>query len=87
MTDPKLSRPAAAASLHPPSLTIRRKRAEDTPAGCRELAAADLRRADDLAADHIRWRYRRSADAWLARADFLDRLEANFQQRVSRAVR
>ena len=87
MTDPKLSRPAAAASIPPPSLTIRRKRPEDTPGGCRELAAADLRRAEDLAVDHIQWRYRHSADAWLARADFLDQLEANFQQRLGRAVR
>ena len=86
MTDPKLSRPAAAASLPPPSLTIRRKRPEDTPGGCRELAAADLRRADDLAVEHVRWRYRHSADAWLARADFLDQLEAKFQERVSRVV-
>jgi len=86
MTDPNLLRPAAAASIHPPSLTIRRKRPEDTPAGCRELAAADLRRADDLAVEHVRWRYRHSADAWLARADFLDQLEAKFQERVSRAV-
>lgn len=86
MTDPDLSRPAAAASIHPPSLTIRRKRPEDTPAGCRELAAADLRRADDVAVEHVRWRYRHSADAWLARADFLDQLEAKFQERVSRAV-
>ena len=86
MTDSKLSRPAAAASMPPPSLTVRRKRPEDTPEGCRELAAADLRRAEALAVDHIRWRYRHSADAWLARADFLDRLEANFQQRLGRMV-
>ena len=86
MTDSKLSRPTAAASMPPPSLTVRRKRPEDTPEGCRELAAADLRRAEALAVDHIRWRYRHSADAWLARADFLDRLEANFQQRLGRMV-
>lgn len=85
MTDFDLSLAAAApAPVLPPTLTMRRKRPEDTADGCRRLAAADLRRAEDLAVEHVRWRYRHSADAWFARADHLDRLEAKFQERVRR---
>ena len=83
MNHPDPSGPAEKpGEAHPPTLTARRKRPEDTPEGCRELAAADLRRAEAHAAEHVRWRYRCSADAWLARAELLDRLEAQFQKRV-----
>ena len=83
MPDPKTPCPADAPGVvPPPTLTLRRKRPEDTPAGCRSFAAADLRRAAETNVDHGRWRYQHSADAWLARAELLDRLEAKFQARV-----
>ena len=86
MTETKPILPdGAPEALLPPTLTLRRKRPEDTPAGCRAFAEADLRRAEELTGEHVRWRYRHSADAWLARADMLDRLEAKFQERVRRA--
>jgi hypothetical protein len=88
MTDLEHSLAAASsASIVPSSLTVRPKRPEDTPDGCRTLAAADLRRAADVAVAHVRWRYRHSADAWLARADLLDQIEATFQERRSRVAR
>ena len=86
MTDPKPILPDEATEAPlPPTLTLRRKRPEDTSAGCRAFAEADLLRAEGLTGEHVRWRYRHSADAWLARADMLDRLEAKFQERVRRA--
>ena len=84
-----ISKPAAPEQkpelIAPPTLVLRRKKLEDTPAGCRALAAADLCRADELTGDHARWRYRHSAESWLARAELLDRLEAKFQERQRRA--
>lgn len=65
-----------------PTLTLRRKHAHDTPDGCRAMAAADLTRAEGLTGEHVRWRYEHSAQAWLARAEMLDRLEAKFQARL-----
>jgi hypothetical protein len=76
---------AAQVTVHSETLTTRRKRPEDTATGCRALAADDLRRAEALTGDHVCWRYRRSAEAWLTRAALLDRLEARFQERM-RAV-
>jgi hypothetical protein len=83
MTDNLSLAAASPASILPPTLTIRRKRPEDTADGCRAFAAADLRRAEDLAVEHVRWRYRHSAEAWFARADLLDQLEAKFQERLA----
>ncbi|MGZ8311980.1 MAG: hypothetical protein ACXWUP_04230 [Allosphingosinicella sp.] len=74
--------PPTASIAEPPSLTLRRKRLEDTAAGCRSFAAADMQRAEALTGEHIRWRYQHSAGAWLARAELLERLEAKFQARV-----
>ena len=64
------------------TLTLRRKQPQDTPGGCRALAAADLSRAEALVGEHVRWRYEHSAQAWLARADLLERLETKFQARL-----
>ena len=69
------------------TLTLRRRQPQDTSAGCRARAAADISRAADLTGDHVRWRYQHSAQAWLARADLLDRLEAKFQARLRDARR
>ena len=78
-----LSNPTSAAPLvAEPTLTLRRRQPQDTSAGCRQRAAADLSRAAELAGDHVQWRYRHSAQAWLMRADLLDRLEAKFQARL-----
>ena len=64
---------------------VRRKKPEDTPAGCRALAAADFARAAEPSVDHARWRFRLSAETWMARAVMLDQLEAKFQEGVARA--
>ena len=57
----------------------RRKRPEDTPEGCRALAADDLRRAEAATAGRAGWRYRDSARAWMERANLLDRLHTDFE--------
>ena len=62
----------------------RRKRPEDTPEGCRSFAADDRDRAATFTVDQARSRYERSAAAWTARADLLDRLEAKFQARAAK---
>ena len=78
-----LSDPISVAPLMTePTLTLHRRQPQDTSAGCRARAAADLSRAAELTGDHVRWRYQHSAQAWLARADLLDRLEAKFQARL-----
>lgn len=51
------------------------KREEDTAAGCRAKAAADLVRAEALGADRMRWRMEHSAAAWTARAVTLEMIE------------
>ena len=60
------------------------KRAEDTAAGCRAKAAADLARAAAPGSEHFRWRLEHSAAAWTARADLLDRLAMKFEARLLR---
>ena len=85
---PKPHPPAAEPGPAPtPVLTTRPKRPEDTSAGCRALAAEDLRRAEGLTAEQASWRYQRSAQAWLARADLLDRLEGKDRVRMKPAAR
>lgn len=59
------------------------RRAEDTAAGCRALAAADLSRAETLGADPLRWRMEHSAAAWTRRAELLERAEKKFEARLS----
>src|SRR3954470_13616534 len=51
------------------------KRAEDTGAGCRANAAADLVRARAPGGGYMRERLERSAAIWTARASLLERLE------------
>lgn len=60
-----------------------RRRAEDTAAGCRANALADLRRADEPAEAHSRWRYEHSAAAWNMRAEKLERFDEAFQALIS----
>ena len=58
------------------------RRDEDTAAGCRTRAAADLDRAVAMGADPMRWRMEHSAAAWQARADLLDCQEKDFRARM-----
>ena len=58
------------------------KRAEDTGAGCRANAAADLARAGAPGGDYMRVRLEHSAAVWSARATLLERLERNFKRRT-----
>ena len=57
------------------------KRPEDTVAGCEALAASDLSRADDTDTSNGRLRFQRSAAAWQARADMLQRMATSFAKR------
>ena len=58
------------------------KRAEDTGAGCRANAAADLARARAPGGDYMRERLERSAAVWAERAGLLERLEEKFKRRT-----
>jgi hypothetical protein len=58
------------------------KRAEDTGAGCRANAAADLARAHAPGGDYMRERLEQSAAVWAERASLLERLEGKFKQRT-----
>jgi hypothetical protein len=58
------------------------KRAEDTGAGCRANAAADLARARAPGGNYMRVRLEHSAAVWTERATLLERLEMNFKRRM-----
>lgn len=58
------------------------KRNEDTGAGCRANAAADLARAHAPGGDYRRLRLEQSAAVWTERANLLERLERNFKRRM-----
>ena len=60
-----------------------RRRPEDTAAGCRTMADDDRARAAAMGSDRMRFRLERSADAWTARADLLQRLERSFNARAT----
>jgi hypothetical protein len=64
-------------------VTSGRRRFEDTAGGCRSLAEDDRARATLAINLHMRASLERSAEAWTARARLLDRLEANFDDRVA----
>ena len=70
----------------PPRPAVRSgKRSEDTAAGCRANAAADLGRAHAPGGDFMRLRLEHSAAVWTERADLLERLEKKFLRRTSAA--
>jgi hypothetical protein len=84
VVEPRMERDAAAASSSKPAprVPVRSgRRAEDTGAGCRANAAADLARAYAPGGDFMRVRLENSAAVWAERASLLERLEKNFQQR------
>lgn len=58
------------------------KRAEDTAAGCRANASADLLRAHAPGGDFMRLRLEHSAAVWSERADLLARLEKKSLRRA-----
>jgi hypothetical protein len=64
-------------------VTSPRRRPEDTAEGCRSLAANDLVRAAEMVNPHARDSHERSADAWTARAELLERLEGSFNERLA----
>lgn len=68
---------AAAAAAGRATLGLRRKRREDTEAGCRAHALADLDRAAHTGIQ-MRWLFEHSAAAWEARAELLGEREARF---------
>lgn len=57
-------------------LTLADRRPEDTAAGCRERAAADLNRAAAGGYGRGRWLFESSAARWSDRAEMLASLEA-----------
>jgi len=66
-----------------PRPTVRSgKRSEDTAAGCRANAAADLGRARAPGGDFMRGRLEHSAAVWSERADLLERIEKSFKART-----
>lgn len=64
-------------------MTSPRRRPEDTAEGCRSLAASDLVRAAEMVNPRMRVSHERSADAWTARAEWLERLESSFNERLA----
>jgi hypothetical protein len=65
-----------------PKIAHRGRRAEDTAAGCRTLAAASLASAALAALPNGRSRFEHSAAVWTQRADLLTRVEAGHAARV-----
>ncbi len=64
-------------SIEPTNVSLPHRKPEDTAAGCRLLASDDRDRAAQSDSAHMRFRLACSAEAWFARAELLDRLEAN----------
>ena len=60
-----------------------RRKVEDTAQGCRSLAEDDRARARALINPQMRAALERSADAWTARANLLDHLQASFNERIA----
>jgi len=74
--------PSASQETTPKSPARVNRRAEDTGAGCRANAAADLARASAPGGDYMRQRLEHSAAVWTERAGLLERLERNFKRRT-----
>ena len=74
--------------IEPPQRNfLHRRRPEDTADGCRGMESGDRARAAETPNDHMRSSLERSADAWAARANLLDRLEASFKARADANTR
>lgn len=61
------------------------KAAQDTAAGCHELAAADLARASLMDTENGRRRLESSASSWTSRAQLIQRLDDSFEARRASA--
>jgi hypothetical protein len=57
------------------------KAVQDTAAGCRDFAAADLARASLMDTVNGRRRFETSARSWAGRADMIQRLDDSFAAR------
>ena len=77
--------PSASQETTPKSPARVNRRAEDTGAGCRANAAADLARAHAPGGDYMRSRLEHSAAVWSERAALLERLELKFSRRLHAA--
>lgn len=64
-------------SIEPTDVSNPQRNPEDSAAGCRMMASDDRERAALSDSAHMGLRLLGSADAWTARAELLDRLEAN----------
>ena len=64
-------------SIEPTDVSLPQGKPENSAAGCRMLANDDRIRAQDSDSAHMRFRLACSAEAWTARAEMLDRMEAN----------
>jgi hypothetical protein len=64
-----------------------RRKPEDSADGCRAFAASDRERASTTANTHVRASFERSAEAWSARANLLERLETSFDARAASLTR
>lgn len=85
MTDPGRANQArmqapAQGRVPPP---IRRRQPQDTAAGCRIRAEADLLLASAADTDNGRRRLAHSAISWTMRGDLLQRLEASHDARLT----
>lgn len=84
-TKPSASSPAGPPARLPRLLHRSTKAAQDTAAGCRARAAADLATAATMDTANGRQKLEHSATTWTARGDLLARLEAGRSTRASRA--
>ncbi len=64
-----------------------RKAVQDTVAGCRELAAADLARAALVDTANGRRRFEGSAQSWSNRAELIQQMDDSFDARQAIAMR
>lgn len=66
-------------------MSAAKRKAEDSADGCHALALADRTRAATTRSEHMRAVLERSADAWSARGQLLERLEKDFARRAAAA--
>ena len=71
-------------SIRLPRLARPHRQPQDTVAGCRDRASADLAEAEGMDTAHGRTRLEHSAASWTKRGDLLQRLEDSFQARTAR---
>ena len=78
--------PTPAAPVRLPRLPMGTKQAQDTVAGCRLRAEADLTRSSAMDTAHGREKLEHSAATWSARADLLQRIETGARARLERSA-